>query len=88
VLIVKYILRDISARQTNATGVQTTATITAADINGMVNYVQHQRLTRIANARSSSATSRPPGRSRGRSHPLSGEGTERSCPGSLETELS
>jgi hypothetical protein len=45
VLIVKYILRDISAKETNATGVQTTATITAAGIDGMVNYVQHQRLT-------------------------------------------
>jgi hypothetical protein len=45
ILIVKYILRDISAKQTNATGVQTTATITAAGVDGMVNYVQHQRLT-------------------------------------------
>jgi hypothetical protein len=45
VLIIKYILRDISAKETNATGVQTTATITAAGIDGMVNYVQHQRLT-------------------------------------------
>jgi hypothetical protein len=45
VLIVKYILRDISAKQTNANGVQTTGTITAAGVDGMVNYVQHQRLT-------------------------------------------
>jgi hypothetical protein len=45
ILVVKYILRDISAKQTNATGVQTTATVTAAGVDGMVNYVQHQRLT-------------------------------------------
>ena len=45
ILIVKYILRDISAKETNANGVQTTATITAAGVDGMVNYVQHQRLT-------------------------------------------
>jgi hypothetical protein len=45
VLIIKYILRDISAKQTNANGVQTTGTITAAGVDGMVNYVQHQRLT-------------------------------------------
>jgi hypothetical protein len=45
ILMVKYILRDISAKQTNATGVQTTATVTAASVDGMVNYVQHQRLT-------------------------------------------
>ena len=44
-LIIKYILRDISAKQTNTTGVQTTVTVTAAGVDGMVNYVQHQRLT-------------------------------------------
>jgi hypothetical protein len=45
ILVIKYILRDISAKNTNANGVQTTATITAAGVDGMVNYVQHQRLT-------------------------------------------
>jgi hypothetical protein len=45
ILVIKYVLRDISAKATNATGVQTTATITAAGVDGMVNYVQHQRLT-------------------------------------------
>jgi hypothetical protein len=45
ILVIKYILRDISAKQTNANGIQTTATVTAAGIDGMVNYVQHQRLT-------------------------------------------
>ena len=44
-LVVKYIQRDIDAKETNATGVSTTATITAAGVDGMVNYVQHQRLT-------------------------------------------
>jgi hypothetical protein len=44
-LVVKYIQRDIDAKETNATGVSTTATITAAGVDGMVNYVQHQKLT-------------------------------------------
>jgi hypothetical protein len=44
-LVVKYIQRDIDAKETNASGVSTTATITAAGVDGMVNYVQHQRLT-------------------------------------------
>jgi hypothetical protein len=45
VMIIKYVLRDISAKETNANGVQTTGIITAAGIDGMVNYVQHQKLT-------------------------------------------
>lgn len=44
-LIVLYIRRDINAKETNANGIDTTATITAAGVDGMVNYVQHQRLT-------------------------------------------
>jgi hypothetical protein len=44
-LVVLYIQRDINAKETNANGVSTTATITAAGVDGMVNYVQHQRLT-------------------------------------------
>jgi hypothetical protein len=44
-LVVLYIQRDINAKETNAHGVDTTATITAAGVDGMVNYVQHQRLT-------------------------------------------
>jgi hypothetical protein len=44
-LVVKYIQRDIDAKETNANGVSTTATVTAAGVDGMVNYVQHQRLT-------------------------------------------
>ena len=44
-LIVLYIQRDINAKETNANGVSTTATVTAAGVDGMVNYVQHQRLT-------------------------------------------
>jgi hypothetical protein len=44
-LVVLYIQRDINAKETNANGVSTTATVTAAGVDGMVNYVQHQRLT-------------------------------------------
>jgi preprotein translocase subunit YajC len=44
-LVVKYIQRDIDAKQTNATGISTTAIVTSAGVDGMVNYVQHQRLT-------------------------------------------
>src|SRR6185437_5264630 len=44
-LVVLYIDHDINAKQTNANGVDTTATVTAAGVDGMVNYVQHQRLT-------------------------------------------
>jgi hypothetical protein len=44
-LVVLYVMRDISAKDTNANGVDTTATVTAAGVDGMVNYVQHQRLT-------------------------------------------
>jgi hypothetical protein len=44
-LVVLYIQRDINAKETNANGVSTTGTITAAGVDGMVNYVQHQRLT-------------------------------------------
>jgi hypothetical protein len=44
-LVVLYIQRDINAKETNANGVDTTATITAAGVDGMVNYVPHQRLT-------------------------------------------
>jgi hypothetical protein len=44
-LVVLYVVRDINAKETNANGVDTTATVTAAGVDGMVNYVQHQRLT-------------------------------------------
>jgi hypothetical protein len=44
-LVVLYVQRDINAKETNANGVDTTATVTAAGVDGMVNYVQHQRLT-------------------------------------------
>jgi hypothetical protein len=44
-LVVLYIQRDLNAKETSANGVDTMATITAAGVDGMVNYVQHQRLT-------------------------------------------
>jgi hypothetical protein len=45
VLLVIYILHAVAARQTLRDGVTTTATVTAAGINGFVNYVQHWKLT-------------------------------------------
>jgi heme/copper-type cytochrome/quinol oxidase subunit 4 len=45
VLLVIYILHAVAAQQTLVDGVTTTATVTAAGINGMVNYVQHWKLT-------------------------------------------
>jgi FtsH-binding integral membrane protein len=45
VLIVIYIFHSVAAHQTLTNGVTTTATVTAAGINGMVNYVQHWKLT-------------------------------------------
>jgi heme/copper-type cytochrome/quinol oxidase subunit 4 len=45
VLLVIYILHSVAAHQTLQDGVTTTATVTSAGINGMVNYVQHWKLT-------------------------------------------
>jgi hypothetical protein len=45
VLTVLYVLRVQAVRQTKATGVDTTATVESAGVDGMINYVQHQRLT-------------------------------------------
>ena len=45
VLLVIYIVRAVSAHQTLANGVDTTATVTAAGINGQYNYVSHWKLT-------------------------------------------
>jgi hypothetical protein len=44
-LLTLHLLRVAAMRQTTARGVDTTATITRAGVDGMVNYVQHQRLT-------------------------------------------
>lgn len=45
ILLVIYIVRTVTAHQTLQDGVTTTATVTSAGINGMVNYVQHWKLT-------------------------------------------
>ncbi len=45
ILLVVYIVRTLNAHQTLQDGVETTATVTSAGINGMVNYVQHWKLT-------------------------------------------
>jgi hypothetical protein len=45
VLIIIYLFHASAARATLADGVTTTATITSAGINGMVNYVSHWKLT-------------------------------------------
>jgi peptidoglycan/LPS O-acetylase OafA/YrhL len=45
VLIIIFIVHTRIAHATIADGVTTTATVTAAGINGMVNYVQHWKLT-------------------------------------------
>ncbi len=44
-LLIVYIVHAVSARQTLANGVDTTATVTAAGVNGRVNYVTHWKLT-------------------------------------------
>ncbi len=44
-LVVLYVMRDVAAKDTANNGVDTTGTITSANIDGMINYVQHQRLT-------------------------------------------
>jgi hypothetical protein len=40
-----YLVRAVSAHKTLADGVTTTATVTSAGVNGMVNYVPHWKLT-------------------------------------------
>lgn len=45
VLLVIYISHRTAAQATLANGVETTATVTQAAVNGMVNYVTHWRLT-------------------------------------------
>jgi hypothetical protein len=45
VLLITYISRARGAHQTLADGVETTATVTSAAVNGMVNAVTHWRLT-------------------------------------------
>jgi hypothetical protein len=45
ILLVIYIAHSVAAHQTLQDGVTTTATVTSAGINGMVNYVQHWKLT-------------------------------------------
>jgi hypothetical protein len=45
ILLVIYIVHSVAAHQTLQDGVTTTATVTSAGINGMVNYVQHWKLT-------------------------------------------
>jgi hypothetical protein len=45
VLLAIYISRSLGAHQTLTNGVETTATVTAAAVNGMVNAVTHWRLT-------------------------------------------
>jgi hypothetical protein len=44
-LVYLYLQREAATRVTAATGVDTTATVLSAVVDGMVNYVQHQRLT-------------------------------------------
>jgi hypothetical protein len=45
VLLVIYLSHVVGANATLKDGVETTATVTAAGVNGMVNYVTHWRLT-------------------------------------------
>jgi hypothetical protein len=45
ILLVIYISHATAAHRTLTNGVETTATVTAAGVNGMVNYVTHWRLT-------------------------------------------
>ena len=45
VLLAIYISHTVGAQQTLANGVETTATVTSAGVNGMINYVTHWRLT-------------------------------------------
>ena len=45
VLFIIYIVHAVSAHQTLSDGVETTATVTSAGVNGMVNYVTHWKLT-------------------------------------------
>jgi hypothetical protein len=45
VLVYLWVMREAAVRVTADTGVDTTATVLSAAIDGMVNYVQHQRLT-------------------------------------------
>jgi hypothetical protein len=45
VLLIIYITHVVGAEATLKDGVETTATVTAAGVNGMVNYVTHWRLT-------------------------------------------
>ena len=45
VCVILWGLRHGAVRQTRASGVDTTATVMSAGVDGMINYVQHQRLT-------------------------------------------
>ncbi|HEV7741063.1 MAG TPA: hypothetical protein VGO65_01460 [Pseudolysinimonas sp.] len=45
VLVVLHIRQQAAVQVTAASGVDTTATVVSAAVDGMVNYVQHQRLT-------------------------------------------
>jgi hypothetical protein len=45
VLVILYLVQRAAVKATAASGVDTTATITNAAVDGMVNFVQHQRLT-------------------------------------------
>lgn len=44
-LVILYFVRDNAIKRTQASGVDTTATVMSAPVSGMVNYVQRQRLT-------------------------------------------
>lgn len=44
-LCVLYFLREAAVRQTTTTGVDTTAEVMSVGVDGMINYVQHQRMT-------------------------------------------
>jgi hypothetical protein len=44
-LLTLHRMRVAAIKETTANGVTTTATITSAGVDGMINYVQHQRLT-------------------------------------------
>ena len=45
VLLIIYISHAVGAHQTLTNGVETTATVTSAGVNGMINYVTHWKLT-------------------------------------------
>ena len=45
ILLIIYITHAVAAHQTLQDGVETTATVTSAGVNGMVNYVTHWHLT-------------------------------------------